>query len=186
MVLFVYIYFFYYMTFRLCQKFDKNCKYIYDAQFMKFYDFLVFIIKLFVSFDNNITNDMLVFFLNVIEVASIIGMSYYFIQNNSINIISCFKGFSIILYFLIIFLYFIFGTLFHSNSIFYLYLLFCFAGAAFFANFIKISKIGNIINLSINQEEKGYQFGFDLLSEYFDTDYFLFFSKKSFSPKKKS
>ena len=154
MIIFVFIYFFNYKTFRLCQKFNKNCKYIYDAEFMQFYDFAILIIKIFISFDENITNDVLTFFFNMIEVALVIYMNYYYVKNISVNCISCFKGSSIISYFLIIVFYLIFDNLLQENSIFYLYLVFCLIGASCFTYLLKCLKIALVMNHSLNGDEK--------------------------------
>lgn len=178
MIIIVSFHAFYFKTFRLCQKFDKNCKYIYDPLFMRFYDYFLFVINFFVALDNNIPNVLITFFFNIITCFLLVILLYIYFKSNCINYVVCFKGFMITFFVLLICEYSFFGGAIKNKTIFCVYLISCLIGSSSFSFFLRNFKINYIVISSIKGEVESYKTTFDLLSEYYETNNFLFFFKK--------
>ncbi len=56
----------YYKKFRLCVKFDRKHKYIYDNSFLFYSDYSLYLIKIFISFQLNSNDKNLCFFFDII------------------------------------------------------------------------------------------------------------------------
>ena len=185
MIIIVSFHAFYFKTFRLCQKFDKNCKYIYDPLFMRFYDYFLFVINFFVALDNNIPNVLITFFFNIITCFLLVILLYIYFKSNCINYVVCFKGFMITFFVLLICEYSFFGGAIKNKTIFCVYLISCLIGSSSFSFFLRNFKINYIVISSIKGEVESYKTTFDLLSEYYETNNFLFFFKKIIFSQKK-
>ena len=175
----IFIHLFYYKTFRLCQKFNSSCKYIYDNKFMLYYDFCSLVLKTMIAVDNNIINNQLTFFFSIMNIGFILILNYYFLRYKCINIVSCLKGFSAILFILIIFTNILFGNSLNSLIMFCIYLFFCVITSLSIAlDFRAI--MHNLLppHPKLETITSGEQLNFDLLSEYFDTKDFMYYFRK--------
>lgn len=168
----------YYKIFRLCQKFDKNCKYVYDPLFMRYYDYFLFIIYFFVALDNNIPNISITYFFNVITCFLLLILLIIFINSNCVNFIVCFKGFITSFFLLLIYLYSFFSQGTKNATSFCIYFISCLLGSFSFIFLLRNYKINVIINSSIKRDIENYKASFDLLYEYYETNKFTYYFKK--------
>ena len=163
----------YFNTFRLNIKYDLNYKYVYDGKFMLYVDYFCLILKLDLCFQNNVDNNEISFFFNILSIIMIILICVKFIQINCFNFISYSKGMFFILCFFLIFFNLIFNDVKKKNHIFYCYLVISFFISLIITFFLRKMKFNKVIHASINSENNQFtQEKFELLCEYYKKNKF--------------
>ena len=175
----LFMYIMYLMTNRLCVKFNKDHKYIYDNGYMLYYDFVTLILKIIVCFDNNIVNrNSLHFFLNIFALCILLGINVVFLKTNCINILSCICNW----YYNIFLSFVIFGLVFEEglnhNGYFALYFVSTIFTSTLYIVFLRMYKLYRCIIPSLTNSKDHFINQFQLFCEYYDTNSFEYFFKK--------
>ena len=180
----------YYNKFRLCVKFDKEHKYIYEYKFFLFSDYYLFFVKIFISFELNSDNDNICFFFDILSLFTIFLGSECYFKSFTFNII----GLSYGIFFNYCAILFIIGIIFVEkttfNTIIYIFLSFLLSFIISYS--LWKNNLVNLLRIPINQENHLLvNEQFELLCETYQThlfnkilNHFSFYNKISDSEQK--
>ena len=177
-ILFVFIYCFYFTNYRLCAKFSKNQKYIYDDQFMLFCDYNNLFLKIVMCFGYNLLIPSMSIFFIIFAFSELVLVIIKFSMSNCLNTVACVRGTFYIWFLLLFFCILFYENLIQDKPQFFFYFFGSFFFSVFGVLFIRNYKIYYQTIPSIFQSLDKTKLKFELLCEYYDTKYFTYFFKK--------
>ena len=169
---FIYLNIDYFISFRLCIKFDIENKYIYDDKFILTGDVCLTFLKLALSLEYNIDDDKICYFFNIIMIIiPIIGTIKFFIEP-IYNIIGIFYGFFFINFICLFTFNLIFNLVADDSYIFIAYIIVSFIIPLLITYKSIKQKYYTLIRTPMEDNNKQIIQQFELLCEYYQTPHF--------------